>query len=45
VFWEHQRFSAILVPTLFRISKIGVSGQLAVEPPLVDIEIFDAAFE
>ena len=45
VFWEHQRFSGILVPTLCRISKIGVSGQLAVEPPLVDIEIFDAVFE
>jgi hypothetical protein len=45
VFWEHQRFSGILVPTLCRISKIGVSGQLVAEPPLLDIEIFDAVFE
>jgi hypothetical protein len=45
VFWEHQRFSGILVPTLCRISKIGVNGLLSAEPPLVDIEIFDAAFE
>jgi hypothetical protein len=45
VFWEHQRFSGILVPTLCRILKIGVNGLLSAEPPLVDIEIFDAAFE
>jgi hypothetical protein len=45
VFWEHQRFSGILVPTLCRISKIGVGGQLIAEPPLVHIEIFDAVFE
>jgi hypothetical protein len=44
-FSEHQRFSGILVPTLCRISKIGVNGLLIPEPPLVDIEIFDAAFE
>jgi hypothetical protein len=45
VFWEHQRFSGILVPTLCRISKIEVGGLLIAEPSLVDIEIFDAAFE
>jgi hypothetical protein len=45
VFWEHQRFSGILVPTLCRISKVGVNGQLVTESPLVDIEIFDAVFE
>ena len=45
VFWEHQRFSGILVPTLCRISKVGVGGPLVAESPLVDIEIFDAVFE
>jgi hypothetical protein len=45
VFSEHQRFSGILVPTLCRISKIWANGLLIAEPPLVDIEIFDAAFE
>jgi len=45
VFWEHQCFSGILVPTLCRISKVGVGGPLAAESPLVDIEIFDAVFE
>ena len=45
VFWEHQRFSGIFVPTLCRISKLGVGGPLVAESPLLDIEIFDAAFE
>ena len=45
VFWEHQRFSGILVPTLCRISKVGAGGLLVAESPLVDIEIFDAVFE
>ena len=45
VFWEHQRFSGILVPTLCRISKVGIGGPLVAESPLVDIEIFDAVFE
>jgi hypothetical protein len=44
-FSEHQRFSGILVPTLCRISKTGINSLLTAEPPLVDIEIFDAAFE
>lgn len=45
MFWEHQRFSGIIVPTLCRILKIGVKGLLIAESPLVDIEIFDAVFE
>jgi hypothetical protein len=45
VFWEHQRFSGILVPTLCRMLKVGATGVLMGEPPLVDIEIFDALFE
>ena len=40
-----DRFSGILVPTLGRISKVGVGGPLVAESPLVDIEIFDAVFE
>jgi hypothetical protein len=44
-FSEHQRFSGILVPTLCRIAKMGRNGLLIAEPPLVDIEIFDAVFE
>ena len=39
VFWEHQRFSRILVSILL---KIGINGILVGEPPLVDIEMFDA---
>ncbi|HEY0802889.1 MAG TPA: hypothetical protein VGD54_18785, partial [Steroidobacteraceae bacterium] len=45
VFWEHQRFSGILVPTMCRLSNVGVDGALIAKPPLVDIEIFDAVFE
>jgi hypothetical protein len=45
VFWAHQRFSGILVPTLCRASKVGVGGLLVAESPLVDIEIFDVVLE
>jgi hypothetical protein len=45
VFWEHQCFSGILVPTLSRLLNVGVDGALIARLPLVDIEIFDAVFE
>jgi hypothetical protein len=45
VFWEHQRFSGILVPTMCRLLSVGVDGALIAKPPLVNIEIFDAVFE
>jgi hypothetical protein len=40
-----DREGLILVPTLGRISKVGVGGLLVAGSPLVDIEIFDAVFE
>ena len=42
VFTAHQRFSGILVPTLCRLSSMGPDAMRGSNPPLLDIEIFDA---
>jgi hypothetical protein len=43
----HQRYSGVLVPTLCRLLLLMNEHDTAISarPPLVDIEIFDAAFE
>jgi hypothetical protein len=45
MFSGHQRFSGILVPTLFRLLNIGAEGVPVAKPSLLDVEIFDARFE
>ena len=45
MFSGHQRFSGILVPTLFRLLSIGAEGVPVAKPSLLDVEIFDARFE
>jgi hypothetical protein len=45
MFSGHQRFSGILVPTLFRLLRIGGDGVPVAKPSLLDVEIFDAHFE
>jgi len=45
MFSGHQRFSGILVPTLFRLLRIGAEGVPVAKPSLLDVEIFDAHFE
>ena len=40
----HQRFSGILVPTLYRLVSIGAKGVPVAKPSLLDVEIFDARF-
>jgi hypothetical protein len=44
MFSGHQRFSGILVPTLFRLLSIGADGVPVAKPSLLDVEIFDAHF-
>jgi len=43
--WAHQAFNGILVPTLRRSSILQPDGTVIPKPALVEIEIFDAAFE
>ena len=45
MFSGHQRFSGILVPTLFRLLSIGAEGVPVAKPSLLDVEIFDVRFE
>jgi len=45
LFSAHQRFSGFLVPTLCRVLGTGGDRLSAVTAPLLDLEIFDAAFE
>lgn len=44
-FSAHQRFSGFLLPTLSRLLTVGADGLPLAKAPLLDIEIFDAAFE
>jgi hypothetical protein len=44
MFSAHQRFSGVLVPTLCRLLRLESDGAPIAKPPLLDIEIFDAAF-
>lgn len=41
----HQEFSGIVVPTLRRLVTIKADETLVPKPSLIDVEIFDAAFE
>jgi hypothetical protein len=45
MFSAHQRFSGVLVPTLCRLLRLESDGAPIAKPPLLDIEIFDAAFD
>ncbi len=42
--WAHQRFSGILVPTLYRSRCIDIHGKIMPSPVALDLEIFDASF-
>jgi hypothetical protein len=43
--WAHQKFDDIVIPTLRRSLSRQPDGTLITKPALIDIEIFDAAFE
>jgi hypothetical protein len=43
--WAHQLFSGILVPTLRRSLTLKPDGTVIAKPSLLDMEIFDAAFD
>jgi hypothetical protein len=43
--WAHQTFDGIVVPTLRRSQLIGARGIATNQPALLNVEIFDAAFE
>jgi hypothetical protein len=43
--WAHQEFGGIVVPTLRRSLTIGSGEAVTAKAALVDVEIFDAAFE
>jgi hypothetical protein len=43
--WAHQRFGGIVVPTLRRSQMLQPDGTAIAKPVLIDVEIFDAAFE
>jgi hypothetical protein len=43
--WAHQAFCGIMVPTLRRSSILRPDGTVISRPALVEVEIFDAAFE
>jgi hypothetical protein len=42
--WAHQRFSGILVPTLYRSQCIDIDAKIVPMPVVLDLEIFDASF-
>jgi hypothetical protein len=44
MFSAHQRFSGVLVPTLCRLLRLESDGATIAKLPLLDVEIFDAAF-
>jgi hypothetical protein len=43
--WAHQEFGGIVVPTLRRSLMLQSDGTVIAKPALLDVEIFDAAFE
>jgi len=43
--WAHDNFSGIVVPTLRRTLTQRPDGTVIAKPVLIDVEIFDAAFE
>jgi hypothetical protein len=43
--WAHQEFGGIVVPTLRRSLPLEADGTVIAKPSLIDVEIFDAAFE
>lgn len=43
--WAHQTFDGIVIPTLRRSQLIGARGIATNQPVLLNVEIFDAAFE
>jgi hypothetical protein len=43
--WAHQDFLGIVVPTLRRSLSLQPDGTVIAKPALIDVEIFDAAFE
>jgi hypothetical protein len=43
--WAHQEFGGIVVPTLRRSLPLEADGTVVAKPSLIDVEIFDAAFE
>jgi hypothetical protein len=43
--WAHQDFGGILIPTLRRAQALQPDGTVIAKPSLLDVEIFDAAFE
>jgi hypothetical protein len=43
--WAHQAFCGIVVPTLRRSLTLTPDGTVVAKPSLIDMEIFDAAFE
>ncbi|WFU42321.1 hypothetical protein QA640_07595 [Bradyrhizobium sp. CB82] len=43
--WAHQTFSDIMVPTLRRSQMLRPDGTVIAKPALIDVEIFDAAFD
>ena len=42
--WAHQRFSGLLVPTLYRSQCIDINAKILPIPVVLDLEIFDASF-
>lgn len=43
--WAHQAFSGLTVPTLHRTVRRAASGAALENRPVLDVEIFDAAFD
>jgi hypothetical protein len=43
--WAHQEFGGIVVPTLRRSLTLETNGRPIAGPSLIEVEIFDAAFE
>jgi hypothetical protein len=43
--WAHQEFCGVVIPTLRRSLILEADGTVIAKPPLMDVEIFDAAFE
>lgn len=43
--WAHQSFNGITIPTLRRSLALGPDGSVIAGPPLIEVEIFDAAFD
>jgi hypothetical protein len=43
--WAHQTFCDIVVPTLRRSQVLQPDGTVIAKPALIDVEIFDAAFD